>query len=298
MALWIKNSLLALLGMAVLITIILAVGASRLKRETQALTQQMTRLASTKSSTVDFGSFAELPRPVQRYFRNVLGENPRIIRLARVQQTGVLEINPQAEKWTPFTATHMAAVNPAGFIWDAKINITPGFHVRVRDSFVNGVGGGKVSLLSAIPMGGERDFPEINSGALYRYLAESVWYPTALLPQSGVRWQAVDEHRAVAHLAESGISVSLEFRFNDVGEATGVYTEDRFGKFGDAYVKYPWEGRFRNYRRFNGVKIPTEGEVGWHLPQGWWMFLQCKIESVDFEFSETLLTSTTIKDLH
>jgi len=99
-----------------------------------------------------------------------------------------------------------------------------------------------------------------------------------------VQWEAVDERRAIAHLTVSGISVSLEFSFNDNGEITGLYTEDRYGKFGDHYLKYPWEGRFRNYQIFSGMKIPTEGEVGWHLPGGWWLFWKGRIVAAEFEF--------------
>ncbi|WP_425532220.1 DUF6920 family protein [Aromatoleum anaerobium] len=48
-----------------------------------------------------------------------------------------------------------------------------------------GVGSGQAQLLSAVTVASDRDKPELNSGSLHRYLAEAVWYPTALLPSAG-----------------------------------------------------------------------------------------------------------------
>jgi len=139
--------------------------------------------------------------------------------------------------------------------------------------------------MSALSIGSDKDKPELNSGALYRYLAEAVWHPTALLPQSGVIWEPVSENKAIAYFIKFDISVSLEFTFNNVGEIIGIYTVDRYGKFRDKYVKYPWEGRFSDYKEFDGIKIPTKGEVGWHYPDGWWLFWRGGIDA-KFVFSD------------
>src|SRR5688572_7450692 len=42
-------------------------------------------------------------------------------------------------------------------------------------------GSGHVGLLSAFAVSAAAATPEMNSGSLHRYLAEAVWYPTALL---------------------------------------------------------------------------------------------------------------------
>ncbi len=225
---------------------------------------------------------SNLPKPVERYFRLVLPRKPKRIRIVRLQQKGDLRINPSTTRWSPFGALYLATEDPEGFVWDASVAVLPLIHLRVRDAFVGGIGSGNVSLMSAIPLGGERGTPELNSGALYRYLAESVWHPTALLPRSGLEWEAVDENRAIAHLESFGMIASLEFRFNAIGEITGIYTEDRLGRFDGRYIKYPWEGCFGEYREIDGVRIPMTGKVGWHLPEGWWLFWRGRIVSAVF----------------
>ncbi len=99
--------------------------------------------------------------------------------------------------------------------------------------------------MSAITLAHDEDIRELNSGDLHRYLAEAVWYPTALLPDTGVKWSEVDDNTAIAILTDSGITVSLEFRFNHVGEVTGIYTPKRSGRFNGEYELHPWKEHFR-----------------------------------------------------
>ena len=60
------------------------------------------------------------------------------------------------------------------------------------------------------------------------------------------------------------MTVTLEFRFNDAGDVTGIYTPGRYGRFDGGYRKVPWEGHFGNHREIAGLRVPTYGEVGWY----------------------------------
>jgi hypothetical protein len=142
-------------------------------------------------------------------------------------------------------------------------------HVRVRDALIDGTGSGHVSLLSAFTVSAAAGGLEMNSGSLHRYLAEAVWYPTALLPSSQLRWTPVDATRALATLTNGRVTVSLEFRFADSGEITGIYTPARWGTFPGGYRQVPWQGQFRDYRERDGVLVPTQGEVGWYIDDKW-----------------------------
>ncbi len=267
----------------ILSVLFIAIKRKREETDTEVLRDKLLQTAANRStSPVFFDSLSALPVPVERYFRYVLPEGQHLITLATFKQAGKLKLSPEAKQWSRFKASLYVSEKAAAFLWDAKIQIFPFFYVTVRDSFLEGIGAGKATLMSVWTLEEEMDRDELNSGALYRYLAEAVWHPTALLPQSGIRWEAVDDIRAIAHLEKFGMAVSLEFRFNDIGEITGIYTQERFGRFGDTYVKYPWEGHFSDYREFNGIKIPTRGEVGWHLPDGWWLFWKGRIISAEF----------------
>jgi len=110
---------------------------------------------------------------------------------------------------------------------------------------------------------------EMNSGSLHRFLAEAVWYPTALLPSAHLRWEPIDEARALATLTRDGISVSLEFRFSQDNEVVGIYSPGRWGLFDGGYKRVAWEGKFADYVKHDGVLVPTRGEVGWYTDGEW-----------------------------
>lgn len=137
-----------------------------------------------------------------------------------------------------------------------RIRLPLGLPVRVPDGYGAVVGTGRVLFLSAIPLASLTGGPELNSGALRRYLAKAVWCPTSLLPETGVVWASIDEHAAPATLTDGGVTVSLEFSFGESGEVTGIFGSGRFGRFGGAYTKMPGEGHFRDYRTHRGMRVP------------------------------------------
>lgn len=286
MTLWIKVPIIALILFSILITITLLIGKKKRKIEHAKLIEKIVNQSSIEQTLkVHYTSLNDLPKPVQKYFRNVLTNGQSFIKTTWLEQIGELKVTPQSKDWSKFKATQIISQDNVSFLWDAKINIAPLFHVRVRDSLIEAMGEGNVYLMSAISLGSDKNKPELNSGTLYRYLAEAVWHPTALLPQSGVNWESVDNNKAIANLTKFNISISLEFKFNNFGEIIGIYTKDRYGKFGNKYVKYPWEGKFSDYKEFNGIKIPTKGEVGWHLPNGWWLFWKGEIMDAKFDLN-------------
>ena len=208
-----------------------------------------------------------LPAPVARYLRFALS-TAKQIQEVRLRQAGVLRTDVRSRHWLLFEATHVVTPPAARFVWDARVRIAPLLHVRVRDALIDGKGSGEVKLLS-FTVSAAADTPEMNSGSLHRYLAEAVWYPTALLPGPALAWTEIDAARALATLTCHGVTESLEFRFAETGEVTGIYTPARWGKFADGYRQVPWEGHFRDYRERDGVVVPFDGDVGWHVDGQW-----------------------------
>jgi hypothetical protein len=183
-----------------------------------------------------------------------------------------------------FRADHDVRSYSRSFSWDAKLWILPLVHVRVHDSYAEGVGSGQVQLLSALTIASDSNKPELNSASLHRYLAEAVWYPTALMTSAGVQWSPIDNRRALATLSHLGNTVSLEFRFNDAAEVVGIYTEGRWNRTANRYELTPWEGRFSAYRRHQGVLVPRRGEVGWYVNGRLEIVWTGEITSLEYEF--------------
>ncbi len=225
--------------------------------------------ADYQPARVEFANLRDLPAPVERYFRHVLRPGQPFIRQAEFRQRGTLRTTPQSERWLEFKAEQLVRTAAPAFVWEARVSLSRLLHVRVEDSYADGVGSGRVRLLSLIPAGSDRNRPELNSGALHRYLAEAVWYPTALLPSVTLSWEPIGSSTARATLTDHNISVALEFGFNSNDEVASIYTPGRWGHFGKEYRQAAWEGHFSEYAERDGMLVPGAGEVGWYVKQEW-----------------------------
>ena len=228
----------------------------------------------------------DLPSPVRRYFSHVLPEGQKTIRRLRMSQSGVLRADVDGTRWLKFRAKQVVDPRSRRFSWDAEVQVMPFAHLRVTDDYAQGAGSGEIRLLSAMTLASGRNEPELNSAALHRYLAESVWYPTVLLPGAGVQWSPIDDVRAAATLSDGGNTVSLEFRFNEAGEAVAVYTPGRWRRHRKAYALTPWEGHFSEYRRYQGILVPSRGEVGWHVDGQLEIVWKGQLTSFEYEFEQ------------
>lgn len=237
---------------------------------------------SHNSHTVDFSSLSTLPQPVAHYFRHVLTDGQKLIQSVEMIQKGELRTGVDSVRWLAFTAQQQISPPARGFVWKARIGLPLGAHIQVIDSYIDGQGTGRVRLCSTLPLGAQQNLPQLNSGALHRFLAEAVWCPTALLPQAGVEWQAIDDHSALATLSDHGTRVSLVFRFNEHNEVCGIYTPGRIGKFKEGFRKVPWEGHFSDYRLCNGVRVPFYGEVGWYANNRLQLVWKGRLENVRY----------------
>ncbi len=259
-------------------------GANHERRLTRTLIDSLlSEATSSAPKMVSFSELEALPPPVARYLRSALAPEQRRIRSVRIRQSGTLLVSPASDRRLPFEAQQAVAIGSPGFVWSARVRLAPGVSLGVRDAYLDGGGSGRVALWSALPLAREEPGTEMSSGALQRYLAEAAWYPTALLPSEGVRWTDLDDRRALATLADHGIEVSLEFRFDEAGLVESIYTPARWGRFDGRFEQHAWEGFFRRYERHDGILVPTEAEVGWHLPQGWWPFWHARVSAIEHE---------------
>lgn len=284
MKIWTKRSLMGLGLVGTGSALALYLGAARWNGKTLGMIKRLHAAALTSEPhTVSFQNFNTLPAPVVRYFRATLTEGQPFIRTARIQQQGEFWMK---DKWIPFTAQQYFSAAPPGMVWDADMQMNALLDVRVRDAYVGGQGFMQGKLLALLPVMDEQGNAELKAGAMQRYLAEAVWLPTVLLPSENLQWSAIDDERALAMLTDAGLTVSLEFRFNDSGEIISVYTPGRYYREDDGrYVLKPWAGYHRAYAERSGMRIPIEGEVEWQLPNGRLPYCKLNIVGIEYEFA-------------
>ena len=235
----------------------------------------------TDWSTFDAARLEGLPAPVARYFAFALSPGQRIIARAHLLSAGTFAAKPNA--WAPFTAEQNVRTDPPEFVWNARIAMMPLVAVRVRDSYVGGEGSMRAAVAGIVPIVNQHGTPEMAAASLQRYLAEAVWYPTALLPSDHVSWSAIDETSARVTLTDRRTTVSLDVTFGARGEIETVSTM-RYRDVKGTPVLTPWIGHHRDYQRLGEMMIPTSGEVAWVLPTGPEPYWRGRITSATFDW--------------
>lgn len=262
--------LLGLLLAALAAALFLAIrhGRRRWAAETQAFRASLDAVSQISLPPVylEETELPGLPASVQRYFRAVLRDGQPILHSADILTAGDFLIDANKDAWVTFEASQHITAHPAGFDWSARMHMGRGLDVYVRDAYAHGEGRLRAALIGLIPLVNLHGTPDLAEGELMRYLAESVWLPTRLLPSQGVRWEAIDDASARATLTDGITAVSLEFRFDPEGLVTSVWTPARPRLEGKNIVRTPWFGRWTQYGLYHGMRIPVAGEVCWQLP--------------------------------
>lgn len=279
------------LSAAVLLAAVIAgavvFGARRWDSETAALRARLEAArVAVRPLRVDFRELPGLPAPVQRFFRNALTEGRPLISAARLRHGGTFNTGEDADNWRAFTSEQRVVTRRPGFDWDGRIEMIPGLIVRVHDAYLAGEGLLHASLLGLFPLADVRGTAAVAEGELMRFLAEAAWYPTALLPSQGVRWQAADGRAALATLTDGGVTVALLFSFSEAGLIESVRAEARGRMVKGQIVPTPWEGRFWNYVQRDGMRIPLDGEVAWLLPTGARPYWRGRLREIAYEFAQ------------
>ena len=284
---WMKWLGILVVTLTVLVVGLMAYGSWRWHESTKAL---LARLEAARLphavARYDARELEGLPASVQRYFRAALTDGQAIVTAVSIRHAGSFNMSTSAEQWKPFTSQQRVITQRPGFDWDARVMMFPGVPVHVHDAYIAGTGllhGAVLGLLTVVNMA---DTPELARGELMRFFAEAAWYPTALLPSQGVRWEAVDDSSAHATLNDGPQALKLLFRFNDDGLIDTVRAESRGRLVDGKTVNAPWQGRYWRYATQDGMRVPQEGEVAWLLPEGDKPYWRGTTLSATYEFAK------------
>ncbi|AFY74409.1 hypothetical protein Syn7502_02424 [Synechococcus sp. PCC 7502] len=288
-----KLPLIIIISLLILALLVIAImyGSDRWQSETDKLRVKLTngqtnRQISIQPITYDSQEILDLPEPVQRYFKNVLQDGQAIVTEVEFSQHGQFHMNETEDKWHKFTATQLVATQRLGFDWDAKIEMIPFVNVFVHDTYLLGEGNLQASIVGLFTVAKMHNTTELNQGELLRFLAETVWYPTSLLPSQGVIWEAIDQHSSRATLTDGETTASVVFQFDAEGLITSMRADARcYRVVSGKSVFMPWVGNFREYAVHNGMRIPLAGEVGWEHPEGVQLYFKGKISKISYEFA-------------
>jgi len=257
----------ALIVLVLVVFWIAAFGFGRWALDRAALSKSLERgRVRTASPPYDHDEIRGLPPPVVRYFEAALTPGRPFIERATLVENGSMRTSPGSQ--LTFSAVTRVTVRRPGFISEAYVKGPLG--VRVIDAYAEGQGSFRLAaLFGGLPLAGwkrvhdTRVLAEMARSQLQRWLAEAPWYPTALLPRAGVRWEPVDERSARATIVDGLNEASLLFRFGNDALVESVYAESRGRDVRGQLVPTPWEGRFSNPVERVGYVVPRDAAAQW-----------------------------------
>lgn len=220
---------------------------------------------------VYYDQLAELPAPVQRYFRHVLQDGQRYISSVRLRHGG--QFRPGLHKdWVPIRGEQYFTTATPGFIWRGKTRM-----FTATDQYVAGKGSLVVSAGGFINVVDESG-PELDQGELLRWLGEAVWLPTNLLPGKNLQWLPRDENTAKLVFTHQDLSVSFNVTINDTGEITQLETQRFMGKMLET-----WLIKLSEYLPLHGMRVPTVTEAIWRLKDGDVSYAKFDLEEIEYD---------------
>jgi hypothetical protein len=221
-------------------------------------------------------SIAALPRPVQRSLRRsgVVGrEIPTTVTLS---QRGEILLR---DRWFPCAAEEDYHVDPPAFRWTGVVKGAGVPIARAEDSLDDGRGKIHVRLFGLVPVV-DAAGPEMDQGALMRWLNETMWFPHVWATDL-VSWTPIDDTSAAASVTARGVTVQAEFRFDDDGRLVD-FRADRYRFIESAFELRPWATPLTAHARFSGVEVPSSGYALWELDDGDLEYIRIDITDIRY----------------
>ena len=229
------------------------------------------------SRIVRDADLAGLPSPVQTWLRASGVVGTAIPSVVRITQQGEFRLGA-GKSWLPLKATEYYTTNPPGFLWNASMRMFPLIDVNGRDRYTNGTGDIEMRLASLIPVA-SKSGGNLNSGALLRYLNETMWFPAALLLPN-ITWEPIDDTHARATLTDAGQSVSAIFVFDDQHRLIDM-TADRWNDAEQALL--PWSTPITAWGTFAGLHLATAGTGVWHTGPDAYEYIRVHLTRVEYD---------------
>lgn len=241
--------------------------------------KQVTTLLANVEKTNKVYSVAQLeglPAPVQRYFKHVLLEGQPEINTVRLTHSGFFKTDLKKD-FTKINGEQYFSANPPQFIWKGETSL-----FTARDFYIDGKGGLIATIGNVYNIVNAKG-SQYDEGELQRWLAESVWFPTNLLPSDNVQWSAIDE--LTAKLLFHYKSVKFEFIVNFNADAEIVQIEGLRHMTETKIEK--WICKMTNYKTVNQVKIPFAAQAIWKIDDIEYCYAKFEVQTIAFNIVES-----------
>lgn len=220
-----------------------------------------------------------LPEPVQHYLRRagVVG-HPRV-RNFRVRMHGRFRNGAQA-RWMPFTAEQYNFVDEPARLFYMRVSMfgvpVHGYHRYVGPSATMDIR--VAGLVPIVYAAGD----EMNQSETVTLFNDMCFMAPATLVDPGIEWDRVGGNTVGAVFRNAGHVVRAELTFNESGELTNFWSDDRYqlSPDGRSARKLRWSTPLAGYRSFGPFRLASGGNARWHEPRGEYAYIELALDDV------------------
>lgn len=192
-----------------------------------------------------------LPAPVERFYRELYGEDVPVIESAVL--TGRARMRIKGITFPArFRFTHVAGQAYRHYIETTIFGLPL---MRVNEYYVDG----KSRL--ELPFGVEKG-PKVDQGANLALWGESMWLPSLFVTDPRVRWEPIDEETALLIVPFGEEEQRFVARFDPETGLMHILESMRY-KGADSEDKTLWINEALDWSAVDGHTIPTVGAVTW-----------------------------------
>ncbi len=239
------------------------------------------RLSPTlEDSVVNEEGIEHLPEPVRKYLRFVgaVGK-PTVHNFFAVVSGGMKRTTKS--NWMDIKARQFNFFDPPARFFYIKSSLFGipfiGLHVYASNGATMKM---KIaSLLQVVDAKGE----EMNLSENVTLFNDMCLLAPATLIDKKIQWEMLDPLTVKGKFTNNNISITALLHFNENGELIDFTSDDRYLSIdGKTYTKYRWSTPVRNYRDFDGRKVPTDGEAIWHMPGVDFIYAKFRLEEIEY----------------
>jgi len=224
---------------------------------------------------------AELPPPVQKYFRRCgyIGKE-KMINAEVVWSESYIKMAPD-KKWMKLKTYQFNSVPEPMRAAYMKARMYGIFPFEGRDIYSDGNGNMHGRFMKMIKVFDEKG-DELTTSALITLLAEVLFIPNYAL-QNYIEWSPLDDYTVQVSIRHEGRIASGVFHFDDEGLFHAFESDDRYYMTTDGtYQKRKFSVYIDDYKECNGVLIPVNVRAAWHLDEGEYEYWRGTISHIHY----------------
>lgn len=223
---------------------------------------------------------ADLPAPVQRYLRisGAIGR-PRI-RNVRIRMHGRIRSGPSA-KWITMTAEQYTFAAPPTRLFYFSGSMS-GIPVQGYHRYVGADASMRVKAAALFTVA-EASGPLMLRSETVTMLNDICLVAPGLLADPSLSWEPVNDRTARVVYTNAGQKVRAELVFNDAGELTNFWSDDRLqAASGGEMRAMRWSTPVRSYRQFGSHRLPASGEARWLDSSGDYAYIELAFDEIEY----------------